>query len=185
MKHTFVFMVAVAMTFPTGQARAKVNEDLTKKWIARGFLMVDCRNPAPQPMDVAQRLLQPAAVHKAWAFLKKCRDERGADSADIVAAENYLYIRYVTGLTGDTAFAILPSAYYALKTAGSKGGFLQRMRTSKDNPVTEPDADVLKWGKNGYEDGIKDYEARTKQKATLKTAAAEVAWTFLADTFYR
>lgn len=99
-------------------------------------------------------------------------------------SQRFEYIRFVAGKTGDTGFKVFPWSYYLLKISGSKAGFLQELKTNPDNPVSDPDPDVGKWGARGYEDGIVDYEARTGETASLKTQAAEVAYTFLADLFY-
>jgi hypothetical protein len=163
---------------------ARVDDTLAKRWVARGFLTLDCTSPAPQPSDISQRFQDPEKVKQAWRYLKGCRDSGHASSPEAVAAENYLYIRWVAGFTGDTALKVFPWSYYLLKIAGSKAGFLQRLRSNPDNPVSDPDPDVRDWGNRGYEDGILDYEHRTGERASLKSASAEVAWNFLADTFY-
>jgi hypothetical protein len=165
--------------------KAAVDDTLAKRWIARGFLDLACQSPADQPSDISKRFDDPDAVRAAWAFLKNCRDQGLTKSQDAVAAENYLYIRYVAGVTGDTGFKVLPWSYYLLKIAGSKAGFLQKLKSNPNNPVSDPDPDVRKWGDRGYDDGIADYEHRTGQKASLKTSAAEVAWNFLADLYYK
>ena len=178
----FCFIAAVVGTVQP--VSATVDDTLAKRWIERGFLTLDCKSPASKPADISKRLTDPAAVKDAWQFLKQCRDNKLADSQEVVAAENYLYIRFVAGSTGDTGFKVFPWSYYLLKTAGSKASFLQILRSNPSNPVSDPDPDVRKWGDQGYEDGIADYEKRTGEKASLKTSAAEVAWNFLADLFY-
>lgn len=187
MDHSVRFFTAaliLSIVFFTCQATAAVDDTLFKRWVGRAFLTLDCTSPAPQPSDISQRFADPAAVRAGWAFLKRCRDDGLTSSPDAIAAENYLYIRFVAGQTGDTGFKLFPWSYYLLKTAGSAGGFLQAMRSNPNNPVSEPDPDVRKWGNQGYEDGILDYESRTGQTASLKTDAAEVAWKYLADVFY-
>ncbi|MER8536644.1 hypothetical protein NKH61_27745 [Mesorhizobium sp. M1005] len=187
MEHSVRFFMAaliLPIIFFTCQAKAAVDDTLFKRWVGRAFLTLDCTSPAAQPSDISQRFADPAAVKAGWAFLKRCRDDGLTSSPEAVAAENYLYIRFVAGQTGDTGFKVLPWSYYLLKTAGSAGGFLQAMRSNPNNPVSEPDPDVRKWGNQGYEDGIMDYESRTGQTTSLKTNAAEVAWKYLADVFY-
>jgi hypothetical protein len=178
------FFAVAFLVLSTPYLSATVDETLAKRWIERGFLTLSCNSPADQPADISQRYDDPTAVKNAWAFLKQCRDQGLTSSQEAVAAENYLYIRYVVGATGDTAFKVFPWSYYLLKTAGSEAGFLQSLRTNPDNPVSDPDPDVRKWGDRGYDDGILDYEARTGQQASLKTDAAQVAYKFLADLFY-
>lgn len=163
---------------------AAVDNELAKKWVTRGFLGIDCNAPGLLAADLSKRFSDPDQVRIAWRFLKQCRDSGIAASQEAVAAENYLYIRFVAGLTGDTGFRVLPWSYYALKVAGSATGFLQMMRTNPNNPVSDPDPDVRKWGDMGYDDGINDYESRTGQKASLKTSAAEDAWILLTKWFY-
>lgn len=170
--------------FIASTAGAAVNDTLARRWVARGFLTLDCKSPAPEPADISKRYDDPERVRAAWAFLKQCRDAGLATSQEVVAAENYLYIRFVVGKTGDTAFKIFPWSYYLLKVAGSKAGFLQRLKTDPNNPVSDPDPDVREWGDRGYSDGILDYEVRTGETASLKRQAAEVAYEFLADLFY-
>jgi hypothetical protein len=182
---TSLSVIGIASILFAHPAGAAVNDTLFKRWVGRGFLTLDCASPASQPTDVSQRFADPSAVRAAWAFLKKCRDDGLTSSPEAIAAENYLYIRYVAGMTGDTGFKALPWSYYLLKIAGSKAGFLQKMRSNPNNPVSEPDPDVRKWGDQGYLDGIADYEKRTGQPATLKTDAAEVLWNFLAGLYYQ
>ena len=165
-------------------AIAAVDDTLAARWVARGFLTLDCTAPADTPTDLSERMGDPEAVRAAWAFLKYCRDEGLATTQEAVAAENYLYIRWVAGVTGDTALSVFPWSYYLLKVAGSKAGFLQRLKSNPNNPVSGPDPDVRDWGNRGYQDGIKDYEARTGEEASLKSSSAAIAYEFLADKFY-
>ena len=182
-KHLFVITTLFLVSAPMC-ASATVDDTLARKWIARGFLTLNCNAPAPMPSDISKRFSDPESVRAAWAFLKQCRDSGIAMSQEAVAAENYLYIRFVTGLTGDTGFKVFPWSYYLLKVAGTKLEFLQRLRSNPDNPVSDPDPEVRQWGSRGYDDGIKDYETRTGASASLKSASREVAWSFLADKFY-
>jgi hypothetical protein len=180
----FVLSFTSLTLFCAQNAAAAVDETIAKRWITRAFLTLDCTSPGQQPADISTRFNDPEQVRRAWQFLKQCRDKGLNNSQEAVAAENYLYIRFVAGLTGDTGFSVFPWSYYLLKIAGSKAGFLQQLRSNPNNPVSDPDPEVRKWGSRGYDDGIKDYENRTGQKASLKSTSAEVAWNFLADKFY-
>ena len=164
-------------------SKAAVDEGLAKRWIGRGFSPGAC-TPASAPYDISSRQPDSAEVKKAWQALKQCRDSGAAKTQDIVAAENYLFIRFVAGQTGDTGYKPFSQLYYLAKLAGSKAGFLQKFRSNPTNPVSDPDPAVRDWGDRGYRDGIADYEKRTGQPASLKTSALDTAAQFFADLAY-
>jgi hypothetical protein len=157
-------------------------DNQARRWIERGFASDTCDPPGQNGHDLTN-LEKPEALYKAWKFLQACRAAGNSSNLYLAAAENYLYIRYVANATGDTGFRSAPQWYYTMKVCASKIGFLDFLKTSTQ-PVSDPSPDVLRWGNFGYADGIRDYETRTGQKASLKTTSLIVALKFLADRYY-
>lgn len=101
----------------------------------------------------------------AWQLLKvRIRGDelhRYDYDLDAAAAERYMYIRYVAGLTGDPVCYAAPVLYAATKIFSQMTGDLQKGQSQDGHPVLPANPDVVAWGHRGVADGLKDFKKIT------------------------
>lgn len=98
-------------------------------------------------------------VFNAWKALKaRRRDGVHATDVNLAAAEHYMYIRFLTGATGDPLTRAYPTGYFIKKVVFFALGKEKDMRTDPNNPVLPPSVASVAWGNQGAEDGMKDYK---------------------------
>jgi hypothetical protein len=175
-------MILVITAFSASQAIADVNDSKVRRWIARGYLTLDCTSPADEEADLTTTI--PAEkVYLAWEFLKACRDGGSPGGLELAAAEHYLFIRAASCNTGDTFYRVLPAWYASFKSLATYAGLQQYLQTSTQ-PVTPTDTGVVRWGELGVTDGLRDFKSLTGQDPSLKASGLTVGFAFLKDRFY-
>lgn len=153
---TLILLSAAAQA----RAQGSVDDATVKKWIMAGITQsqnyagapdIDTQLAANYPVDT---------VRIGWISLRDCRRAGNSLDLNLAAAEHYSFMRFISSYKGDTSFRDLPSWYGSLKTWANATAMLQYLATS-NQPVSPPDPNVTRWGQNGVEAGLLDYQART------------------------
>lgn len=92
-------------------------------------------------------------------------------------------MRWRASESGDTVFRKLPAWYQTVKSAASWANVEQILQSSSQ-PVTPTNAEVEKWGVDGVERGLQEYEARTGKKPSGGTSALTTALGFSYGKYY-
>lgn len=153
----------------SGMACANVTDQKVRGWIAAALEGKTATNDAAA-LSQLQKPRSPQASLTAWKLLKECRDAGKSLDLDLASAEHYLFIRAFAAEKGERDVEALPGLYGALKKG--LGPVAQLLRTS-NQPVSPPDAGVLRWGNVGAADGLSDYTANTSRAPKEKTGKYE------------
>lgn len=94
---------------------------------------------------------------RAFRLLQERRRTVAPLDVNLAAAEHYMYMRFLAGLTGDPLLIAAPAGYAIKKSIGFALGKEKEMRTTPDNPVLPPSVESTVWGTLGVEEGLKDY----------------------------
>ena len=95
---------------------------------------------------------------RAFRQLQSRRRHLEPLNIDLAAAEHYMYARFLAGMTGDPAVRMAPTLYDLKKRLYFFLGIEERMATTH-HPVLPPNQAVERWGIQGVEEGLRDYEA--------------------------
>jgi hypothetical protein len=96
--------------------------------------------------------------YNAWQrLISRRRDGAHGTDVNLAAAEHYMYIRFLAGLTGDPVTRLAPTGYYLKKRLFFLMGKEKDMRTDERYPVLPPSLDSVAWGNQGAADGLDDY----------------------------
>lgn len=118
-------------------------------------------------------------VRSGWERLKRCRDAGNSLDLELAAAEHYLFMRFSAGKSGDTGYRRLPKWYETFKSAAVRSDWEHMIQTS-DQPVSPPNENVTRWGNQGVERGLLDYQLREGRAPGVGTSSISV----LAGTSY-
>ncbi|WP_213308824.1 hypothetical protein [Paraburkholderia sacchari] len=99
----------------------------------------------------------------AWMVLKQTirgdSQHRYDEDYDAAAAEHYMYIRFLAGVTGDPTCRAAPTLYAAKKLFDQMLGRLQSGQAQGGHPVLPSNPYIVAWGQNGVVDGLADFRS--------------------------
>ena len=120
----------------------------------------------------AKGLSRIAQIEEAFHILQEIRQTPGmSQNLNLAAAEWFAFARFsvATGFVGKSQMIALSYGYYAKKLYDRQFGD-PNTEAVTDNPVSEPNEDVARWGMTGAKRGQTDHSAYKPESVTTKFA---------------
>ena len=175
------FVVASILVLGAQSARSAVNDVQVKSWIAASLL--GSQTEAATADALIDLVNSTDAEKSAWLRLKRCRDAGDSLNLNLAAAEHYMFMRFSAGSSGDTNYAQLPRWYETLKRFAVQADLDKYLQTSSE-PVSQPDADVTRWGGLGVQRGLQEYQRREGRSASPGTTALQALVGYVYAHYY-
>ena len=169
--------------FQNTWASDTVINEIVREWILTS-LSVNYP-PSQASEELIQKNYSLGKVEYAWSQLKNCRDAGNSLDLNLAAAEHYMFARYMSSDDGDTNYRELPKWYESFKKLATKLE-LENYIQSSDQPISQPNDQVTRWGEKGVEHGLNDYETRKGRKPYQRWWRAPwMAINFAAYVYYK
>ena len=158
------------------QAEEPVRDRIVKEWILTSLTEYNVQAPGEARLnELLKNRRSVAKLENAWGDLKACRDSGMSLNLNLAAAEHYMFMRFLSAKDGDTAARQLPEMYELVKRKAKEHNAEAHMQTTQE-PVSSPNSDVTRWGKEGVEEGLRDYTYHNGIGPTMKTYAIAEAF---------
>lgn len=158
-------LLAAFLSLSTVMSHAAVSDEKARMWVSSALAGSPSPNDAEAQKRINERRSSRASL-AGWKLLKECRDSGQSLDLDLASAEHYLFIRAFAAEKGEQDIEALPGLYGSVKEG--LGPVAQLLKTS-NQPVSPPDAGVIRWGNSGVVAGLSDYKQITKKEVKPKS----------------